>query len=119
MGWLVVLAGVAEQAPAGGREADCVDVVLQDAVLHVWKGAVAQRLLQEEANQWGLEGLIAQFAQGLQDASDPQVVVLRPLKIRTGEALQEEDVSDQILISSQCGHWRHKLMPGVNRVFIF
>lgn len=86
MGWPVVLAGVAKEAPAGGREADGVDVVFQDAVLHVWKGVVAQRLLQEEVNQWGLEGLIAQFAQGLQDASDPQVVVLGPLKNKTGEA---------------------------------
>ena len=29
-------------------------------------------------NQRGLEGLVAQLAQGLQDARDPQVVVLGP-----------------------------------------
>lgn len=80
MGRPVVLAGVAEQASAGGWQADGVDVVLQDAVLHVGNGVLAQRLLQEQANQWGLEGLIAKLPQGLQDASDPQVVVLRPGK---------------------------------------
>lgn len=63
MGGPVVAAGVAKQASAGGREADCVDVVLQDAVLHVGEGVLAQRLLQEEADQWGLEGLVAQFTQ--------------------------------------------------------
>lgn len=78
MGRPVVLAGVAEQASAGGRQADGVDEVLQDAVLHVGKGVVAQRLLQEQTNQRGLEGLVAKLAQGLQDASDPQVVVLGP-----------------------------------------
>lgn len=45
MGRSVVLAGIAEQASAGGRQADGVDVVLQDAVLHVVQGAVAQRFL--------------------------------------------------------------------------
>lgn len=49
-------------------------------MLHVGKGVVAQRLLQEQANQRGFEGLIAELAQGLQDASDPQVVVLGPSK---------------------------------------
>lgn len=78
MGRPVVLAGIAKQAPAGGWEAYGVDIVLQDTVLHVWKGVVAQRLLQEESNQWGLECLISQFTQGLQDASDPQIVVLGP-----------------------------------------
>lgn len=78
----VVLASVAEQASAGGWQADGVDVVLQDAVLHVGNGVLAQRLLQEQANQWGLEGLVAELPQGLQDASDPQVVVLRPGKNR-------------------------------------
>lgn len=78
MGRLVVLAGVAEQASAGGWQADGVHVVLQGAVLHVGNGVVAQRLLQEQMNQRGLEGLIAKLAQGLQDASDPQVVVLGP-----------------------------------------
>lgn len=75
-----MLPGVAEKAPASGRQADGVDVVLQDAVLHVGQRVVAQRLLQEEANQRGLEGLVAKFTQGLQDASDPQVVVLGPSK---------------------------------------
>lgn len=74
----VVLAGEAEQTSPRGRQANGVDVVLQDAVLHVWKGVVAQRLLQEEPNQRGLEGLVAKLAQRLQDASEPQVVVLGP-----------------------------------------
>jgi len=78
VGGPVVLAGVAEEAPASGRQADGVDVVLQGAVLHVGKRVVAQRLLQEQMDQLGLEGLVAQLAQGLQDASDPQVVVLGP-----------------------------------------
>ncbi|TNN65428.1 hypothetical protein EYF80_024369 [Liparis tanakae] len=72
VGGRVVLAGVAEEAPASGRQADGVDVVLQGAVLHVGKRVVAQRLLQEQMDQLGLEGLVAQLAQGLQDASDPQ-----------------------------------------------
>lgn len=42
MGRPVVLAGEAKQAAAGGWQADGVDVVLQDAVLHVRKGVVAQ-----------------------------------------------------------------------------
>lgn len=63
MGRPVVLAGIAKQASARGWEADGVDVVLQGTVLHVWKDVVAQRLLQKEANQRGLEGLIAQFTQ--------------------------------------------------------
>lgn len=78
MGRPVVLAGIAEQASAGGWQADGVDKVFQDAVLHVGQGAVAQRLLQEEANERGLKGLIAELTQGLQDASDPQVVVVGP-----------------------------------------
>lgn len=82
MGGAVVLAGVAEQAPAGGRQTDGVHKVLQDAVLHAGKSVVAQRLLQEQVNQGGLERLVAQLAQGLEDASDPQVVVLGPEKQR-------------------------------------
>lgn len=78
MGRPVVLASVAEQASAGGGQANGVDIVLQDAVLHVGNGVVAQRLLQEQTSQRGLEGLVAKLAQGLQDASDPQVVVLGP-----------------------------------------
>lgn len=78
MGRPVVLAGVAQQAPAGGRQADGVDKVFQDAVLHVGEGAVVKRLLQEQTHQRGLEALVSQLAQGLQDAGDPQVVVLRP-----------------------------------------
>lgn len=84
VGGPVVLAGVAEQASAGGWQANGVDVVLQDAVLHVGNGVVAQWLLQEQTNQRGLEGLVAKLAQGLQDASDPQVVVLRPLENKAG-----------------------------------
>lgn len=91
MGRPVVLACVAKQAPAGGREANGIDKVLQDTVLHVWKGVVAQRLLQEEANQWGLEGLIAQLTKGLQYASDPQVVVLGPSKNKAGEAGEKKE----------------------------
>lgn len=81
MGGPVVLAGVAEQAPAGGRQPDGVDVVLQDAVLHVGEGVLAQRLLKEEAHQRGLERLIAQLAQGLEDPGDPQVVVVGFIKV--------------------------------------
>lgn len=78
MGRPVVLAGIAEQASAGGWEADGVDEILQDAMLHVGKGVVTQRFLQEQSNQRGFEGLIAELTQGLQDAGDPQVVVLGP-----------------------------------------
>lgn len=42
MGRPVVLASIAEQASAGGWQADGVDKVFQDAVLHVGQGAVAQ-----------------------------------------------------------------------------
>lgn len=65
MGRPIVLVGVAEQASACGRQADGVDKVLEDAVLHVGKGVAAQRLLQEQTDQRGLEGLVAQLAQGL------------------------------------------------------
>lgn len=78
MGRPVVLAGVTEQPSAGGGQADGVDEVLQDAVLHVGERVVAQRLLQEETHQRGFEGLVAELAQRLQDASDAQVVVLGP-----------------------------------------
>lgn len=74
----VVLAGVAQQASAGGGQADGVDKVFQDAVLHVGEGAVEQRLLQEQTHQRGLEALVSQLPQGLQDTGDPQVVVLGP-----------------------------------------
>lgn len=50
MGWSVVLASIAEQASAGGWEADGVDKILQDAVLHVGEGVVTQRFLQEQSN---------------------------------------------------------------------
>lgn len=78
MGRPVVLAGVAEQASAGGWQADGVDEILQDAVLHVGEGVVVQRFLEEETDQWGFEGLISKLAQGLQDSSNSQVVVLGP-----------------------------------------
>lgn len=78
MGRPVVLAGVAQQASAGGGQADGVDKVFQDAVLHIGEGAVEQRLLQEQTHQRGLEALVSQLPQGLQDAGDPQVVVLGP-----------------------------------------
>lgn len=80
-----MVTGIAEQAPAGGWQAYGVDVVLQDTVLHVGKGVVAQRLLQEQTNQWSLEGLVTKLTQGLQDPSDPQVVVLGPLKSTKAE----------------------------------
>lgn len=86
----VVLAGEAQQAPAGGRQADGVDKVLQDAVLHVGQRVVAQRLLQEEAHQRGLESLVAQLAQRLQDAGDAQVVVLGPEEVGLGRWGGEE-----------------------------
>lgn len=78
MGGPVVLASEAEQASACGRETDGVDVVLQDAVLHVGQSPAAQRLLQEETDERSLKGLKAELPQGLQDPSDPQVVVLGP-----------------------------------------
>lgn len=78
MGRPVVLACVAQQASAGGWQADGVDEVFQDAVLHVGEGAVVKRLLQEEAHQWGFEALVSKLPQGLEDAGDPQVVVLGP-----------------------------------------
>lgn len=78
MGRPVVLAGVAEQASAGGWQADGVDEILQDAVLHVGEGVVVQRFLEEEMDQWGFEGLVSKLAQGLQDSSNSQVVVLGP-----------------------------------------
>lgn len=71
-----MLAGEAEQASARGRQADSVYVVLQDAVLHVGQGPVAQRLLQKKADEWSLEALEAELPQGLEDPSDPQVVVV-------------------------------------------
>lgn len=82
VGGPVVLAGVAQQAPAGGRQTDGVDEVLQDAVLHVGEGAVVERLLQEQAHQRGFEALVPELPQGLQDAGDPQVVVLGPRERR-------------------------------------
>jgi len=72
----VVLASVAEQASTCGWQADGVDKVFQGAVLHIREGTITQRLFQKKANQWGLEGLVAKLAQGLQDACDPQVVVV-------------------------------------------
>lgn len=80
MGRPVVLAGVAQQASAGGWQADSVDKVFQDAVLHVGEGAVAERLLEEQAHQRSFEALVSQLPQGLQDAGDPKVVVLGPEK---------------------------------------
>lgn len=74
----VVLACVAQQASAGGWQADGVDEVFQDAVLHVGEGAVAKRLLEEQTHQRGFEALVPKLPQGLQDAGDAQVVVLGP-----------------------------------------
>lgn len=74
----VVLAGVAKQASAGGWQADGVDKVFQDAVLHVGERAVVERLLEEQTHQRGFETLVPKLPQGLQDAGDPQVVVLGP-----------------------------------------
>lgn len=82
MGRPVVLAGVAEQASAGGWQADGVDEILQDAVLHVGEGVVVQRFLEEETDQWGFEGLISKLSQGLQDSSNSQVVVLGPQRTK-------------------------------------
>lgn len=85
MGGPVVLASEPKQASPRGRQADGVDEVLQHAVLHVLKRAAAQRLLQEEANQRGLECLVAELTEGLQDAGDPQVVVVGSEKTKREE----------------------------------
>lgn len=73
-----MLAGVPEQTAAVGAEADGVDVILQGAVQHVGQGAPAQSLIQQQTHQGGLEGLEAQLTQRLEDARDPQIVMLGP-----------------------------------------
>lgn len=93
MGRPVVLACVAQQASAGGWQADGVDKVFQDAVLHVGEGAVVKRLLQEETNQRRFEALVSKLPQGLQDAGDPQVVVLGPKRGESWEKLEESGKS--------------------------
>lgn len=54
-------------------------------MLHVGEGALAERLLEEQAHQRSFEALVSQLPQGLQDAGDPKVVVLGPEKERWRE----------------------------------
>lgn len=71
--------GEAQQCTSLAVLSQCVDKVLERAVPHVSQRSLHQSLLQQQVHQRQLVVLEAQLAQALQNARDPQIVVLRPV----------------------------------------
>lgn len=71
--------GEAQQCTSLAVLSQCVDKVLKRTVAHVSQCALHQSLLQQQVHQRQLVALEAQLSQALQDARDPQIVVLRPV----------------------------------------
>lgn len=71
--------GKAQQCTSLAVLSQCVDKVLKRTVAHVNQRALHQSLLEQQVHQRQLVALEAQLTQALQDARDPQIVVLRPV----------------------------------------